>query len=126
MFLLKEDIASARKEIESTYDCLCDIVEYQAVKNSINKRTEHQEVKVLEKQACRISYKTIANTNQSEQENTTTQIVKLFIAPEVKIKPGSKIVITKEDWLKEYKNSGEPAIYDTHQEIVLEIWKGWA
>ena len=26
----------------------------------------------------------------------------------------------------EYKNSGEPAVYNTHQEIMLELWKGWA
>jgi len=25
-----------------------------------------------------------------------------------------------------YKNSGVPAIYDTHQEIMLEVWKDWA
>ena len=126
MFLDEQDILRTREVIENTYDCLCDTIEYQASKNSINKRTEYQEVKVLEKQACRISYKTVTNTNQTEQENTTTQIIKLFISPDIDIKPGSKIIITKGEWQKEYKNSGEPAKYDTHQEIILEIWKGWA
>lgn len=87
MFLLEDDIANVRNAIENTYDCLCDIIEYQAVKNNVNKRTEHQEIKVLEKQPCRISYKTVTNTNQTEQENSTTQIVELFIAPEIEIKP---------------------------------------
>lgn len=77
----------ARQSIESTYDCKCDIIEYQTIKNTTNKRTEHKEIVVLEKQSCRISYKTISNTNQSENENNVVQIVKLFIAPETIIKP---------------------------------------
>lgn len=121
-----DSLKVARQAIESTYDYLCDVIEYQEVKNKVNKRTEYQEVTVLDELPCRISYKNIANTNQTENENSVTQIVKLFIGPGVKIKPGSKIIVTKGDWSKEYKNSGEPAIYDTHQEIVLEIFKGWA
>ncbi len=87
MFLDEQNILRTKKAIESTYDCLCDIVEYQSVKNSANKRTEHQEVKILEKQPCRISYKIIANANQSETESNVSQIVKLFIDPEIQIKP---------------------------------------
>ena len=68
MFLLEADIANVRKAIESTYDCLCDIVEYKATKNATNKRTEHKEETVIEKQPCRISYKTISNTNNTENE----------------------------------------------------------
>ena len=77
----------ARSSIESTYDCKCDIIEHKAIKNEINKRTEYQEVIVWEKQPCRISYKTISNTNQTEEVNKVVQIVKLFIAPEIPIKP---------------------------------------
>ena len=76
----------ARKTIESTYDCKCDIIEHQAIKNTINKRTEYQEKTVLEKEPCRISYKTISNANETENESNVTQIVKLFIAPEIQIK----------------------------------------
>lgn len=77
----------ARQAIESTYDCKCDIVEYQSTKNAINKRTEYQEITVLEEQSCRISYKTISNANETENESNITQIVKLFIAPEIQINP---------------------------------------
>lgn len=86
MFLLEEDIANIRKAIESTYDCLCNVVEYKAVKNNVNKRTEYQEITELENQPCRISYKTISNANETENESNVTQIVKLFIAPEIQVK----------------------------------------
>lgn len=86
MFLSNQEILRARQTIESTYDCKCDIIEHQAVKNNINKRTEYQEITVLEKQPCRISYKTISNANETENESNVTQIVKLFISPEIQIK----------------------------------------
>lgn len=76
----------ARQAIESTYDCKCDIVEYKATKNPDNKRTEYKEEIVLEKQSCKKSYKTISNAKESENESNVSQIVKLFIAPEVQIK----------------------------------------
>lgn len=52
--------------------------------------------------------------------------VLLFIAPEVTISPGSKIVITHEGRTGEYSQSGIPAVYPTHQEIVLTVFERWA
>lgn len=82
-----DTIKLARQAIESTYDCECNIIEQQAIENPVNKRTEYKETTVLEKQPCRISYKTISNANETENENNVIQIVKLFIAPEIQIKP---------------------------------------
>jgi hypothetical protein len=42
------------------------------------------------------------------------------------VKPGSKLTITQNDMTTEYQSSGKPAFYSTHQEIVLELFKGWA
>ncbi len=86
MFLSNEEILKARQVIQKMYDCKCDIIEHQAIKNIINKRTEYQEITVLEEQPCRISYKTISNANETENESNVTQIVKLFIEPEIQIK----------------------------------------
>ncbi len=87
MFLSEQNIVKVKKTIENTYDCLCNIIEYQSIKNATNKRTEHKEITVLEKQPCRISYKTISNANETEKESNVAQIIKLFIAPEIQIKP---------------------------------------
>lgn len=90
MFLTEQEVLRVRQAIENTYDCLCDVIEYKSAKNNVNKRTEYKEETILEKQPCRVSYKTITNTNQSETENSVTQIIKLFIAPEINIKPRFK------------------------------------
>lgn len=113
----------ARKAIESLYDRTCTIIEYNANVNPINKRTEYEEDIVLENQPCRVSYKTISTSSQSDASNNISQITKLFIAPEIQIKEGSKIIVTKGNLVETYKNSGIPAVYDTHQEIVLENYK---
>ncbi len=87
MFFNEQKVLRLRQMIENTYDFLCDIIEYQPVKNTTNKSIEHKEIIVLEKQPCRISYKTISNANETEKESNVAQIIKLFIAPEIQIKP---------------------------------------
>jgi hypothetical protein len=124
--LQKTEVVRARKAIESLYNGTCTITEYQKVKKA-NKTTAFEEVVVLENQPCRLSIQTANNTNQTETGAfALTQIVKLFIAPEIKVKPGSKLTITQNQVSTEYKSSGKPAHYNTHQEIVLELFKGWS
>ena len=123
---MNQYLLEARKAIESMYDRECDVIEYQAAINQKNKRTENKEVVVLEKEPCRVSYETISNTSETEMQNNTSQKIKLFIAPEIVIKEGSKIVVRKGNSIEIFENSGIPARYDTHQEIILENFKGWA
>lgn len=116
----------ARKAIELLYEHNCTIVEYQKVKDSVTKITGQKEVIVLENQSCKLSFSSIKGANQTESAAIAVQVVKLFIAPEITIKPGSKIIVTYNGITESYKNSGVPARYSTHQEIVLELFKGWA
>lgn len=116
-----------RKAIESLYQGTCDIIEHKKIKKS-NGSTGFQDVKVLEKEPCRLSFKTIISTNPTDVgASELTQTTTLFISPDVKIKPGSKIVVTQNNVTKEYKQSGEPAMYlNTHQEIMLELFDRWS
>ena len=77
----------ARKAIESTYDCLCDIIEYKSKKDPLTKRTTYKEETTLKEKPCRISFETINNASETETESSVTQEIKLFIAPELDIKP---------------------------------------
>ena len=52
--------------------------------------------------------------------------MKLFIAPDIEVKSGSKITVTQNGVTAEYSASGEAAVYESHKEIMLELWKGWA
>lgn len=124
--LSKIEMVKARKAIESLYDGTCTITEHQKIKKE-NKSTGFQDVMVLENEPCRLSFKTINNTNSTETgASAVVQIAKVFLAPEIKVKPGSKLSVTQNGVTTEYKSSGEPAFYSTHQEIVLELFKGWA
>lgn len=120
-------IKAYRKSIEKLYDDTCSIYESGMIKDPKTKITKPtDDILVVENQQCRISFKTISSTNQTESNNRTSQEIKLFIAPELLIKEGSKIVITRNGRTTEYKNSGTPAIYSTHQEIILTLVKEYA
>lgn len=116
-----------RKVIESMYEDTMTVTEYVKSKNEKTKLTEFEEVVVLEGQACKLSYQQVTQATQSDSAVSITQVIKLFLAPEVEIKEGSKITVTtKAGIIQNYKQSGIPAVYPTHQEIVLEAFERWA
>ena len=84
------------------------------------------EVDTYTDEPCRISFDTV---NATQTENNATNIVQsitLFIDRAVVIPEGSKITVTQNGATAVYEKSGKPAVYSTHQEIPLEIFKGWA
>nr|WP_308742099.1 hypothetical protein [uncultured Anaerocolumna sp.] len=123
--LSKNQMVAVRKAIESMYIGTCTITEHQKVKKE-NKSTGFQDVVVLENQPCKLSFEKITNTNPTETAALLVQTAKVLIAPEIQIKPGSKLTITQNGVTTEFKNSGEPAMFGTHQEIILELFKGWS
>lgn len=112
---------AARKAIESTYTGLLTVTEYQAVKDPVTHITKNQKVVVLENQPCKMSFETITTAIQTETAAVISQAVKLFVSPDVTIKAGSMITVTQNGVTTEYTSSGVPAIYPTHQEIMLEL-----
>lgn len=117
---------AARKAIERTYEGMATVEEYQKVKDEITKLTSSKVVTVLENQPCRLSFERLQMVNQTESAAAVIQNTKLFLPPDIYIKPGSKITVTQAGRTAEYTSSGVPAVYDTHQEIVLELFKEWA
>ena len=119
-------MVKARKAIESLYEGTCTITEHQKIQKA-NKSMGFSEVVVLENQPCRISFQTINSTTPTESgASAISQVVKLFIAPEIDVKPGSKLTVTQNNVTAEYQRSGEPSHFSTHQEIILELFKGWS
>lgn len=118
-------MVAVRKAIELAYIGTCTITEHQKVKQP-DKSTGFQDVVVLENQPCKLSFERITNTGQSETAATTIQTAKVFISPDITIKPGSKLTITQNGQSTDYKQSGVPALYGSHQEIILELFKGWS
>ncbi len=111
-------IALARKAIENTYTGFCSIIEYK--EKTVGNETRIEEVTVLENQPCKLSKKTISPASQSEIATTVAYAPQLFIAPEIEIKPGSIIIVTQNGVTRKYERSGEPFVYETHQELTLQ------
>ena len=110
-----------RKALEMFYEHTCTIKEFKSVKDPVTKQTKKQEVIVLENQPCRLSHSSVKSTDQSDSSASVQQVIKLFIAPEIEIKEGSRIIVTHEGRTTEFKHSGKPAVYPSHQEITLEV-----
>lgn len=118
-------IQTVRKAMESTYDGVMAVEEYQKVRENETGFISNQPVVVLENQSCRLSFEKVQQVVQSENAATAVQTVKLFLAPEITIKANSKITVTQAGITTAYKASGIPAVYHTHQEIVLELFERW-
>lgn len=110
-----------RKVIESTYCDTCTVVEWQ--KEKVEGVVGSKEVIVFKEQPCKLSFGSLNSADGTDSVTETKQCIKLFLAPELEIKAGSKITVEHCGNSYEYKRSGIPAVYDTHQEIVLDTFK---
>jgi len=124
---LEKAQAKARAALEKyLYNDLCSVIEYRDAKDPKTKLTRKRETTVLEDQPCKLSFETLKSATGTDTATAISQITKLFLAPEVHVAPGSKIVILHEGRTGEYQRSGIPAVYPTHQEIMLTAFEGWA
>ena len=117
---------AARKAIEATYFGTLTVTERKKEKDERSKLTKDVEVVVLENQPCKLSFEKLQATIQSESAAIITQVTKLFVSPDISINAGSKITVSQDNVTTDYTCSGVPAIYPTHQEIILELFKGFA
>lgn len=117
---------AARKAIESAYLGTCSIIEYKDVVDEETKLTKQREVPVLESQACKLSFEKIEAVAHVGAASSIVQGVKLFLAPEIEVLEGSKIVVKQDKRTHVYAYSGKAAVYATHQEIALRVFEGWA
>lgn len=123
--MVQAAINAARKSIESTYEGVLTVTEHQKVKDEVTKITGYQDVVVLDDQPCRLSFEKIQTASQSESAATVAQTTKLFVSPDITIKAGSKITVTQAGITTDYQCSGIPAVYQTHQEIILDLFEDW-
>lgn len=116
----------ARKVFESLYEGTCIVYVQQKSKDPNTGETVFTETAVITDAPCRLSFASFPATDIISNTPVLGQATKLFISPDESIPSGSKIVVTQNGVTTTYSNSGEPAMYVTHQEINLELFKGWA
>ncbi len=116
---------AARKAIEATYFGTLSVTEMKEVRDGESKLVKARPVVVMEGQPCRLSFETLKAAGKPDPAAAVTQEVKLFVSPEVQVRPGSKITVTQDGITADYTCSGVPAVYLSHQEIMLELFEGW-
>ena len=120
-----DELKQAREAIQSMWTGVCNIFGFKDVEDEYG-ATSHAEVMLFENLPCRLSFKNISQTSQTESFAVSSQVVKLFTAPDVYVPPGSVVEVTQNGITRKYKHSGISAVYTNHQEIVLEVYKGSA
>ena len=121
-----KDLTAYKKAVQSLWDGRATITVREGVLNERNGRTEQVERVTASDLPCRISYTTVKTTEPSEEAAVVAQAVTLYIDPSVDIPEGSKITVTQKAVTRDYERSGTPAVYSVHQEVPLELFRGWA
>ena len=121
--LSKNAVVKVRKALEKGYTELFTVTEHQKITKP-NHTTGFSDVVVIENQPCRLSFSSSPSVKDGGVPEIS-QTVKLFFAPEITVKEGSKITVTQNGVTTEYKRSGTVASYPTHNEIVLELFDKW-
>lgn len=123
---LERALRAARKAQESMYTGTAAVTERRKERDEKTKLSREEDVVVLQDIPCRLSFETLKSVQQTDTAAGTAQAVKLFLSPDVTVKAGSKITVTQDGVTREYACSGIPAVYPTHQEILLELFERWA
>ena len=118
------NVARYRRVIERLYTDRCTIYRYQAMKDPDTKETKQVLQPVYVDRPCRISQRALGTNDQTEAQNDIRYETKLFIAPELEIRQGDSIEVTRESMTRLY-TAGEPFLYSTHREVSLQR-KEWA
>ncbi len=118
--------AKYQNALKKLWDGLCDVFVLTADTNKANGRTVQKETRMLHNEPCRISYSSIASTTSQNDAAEVRQVIKLFISKNIDIPEGAKLVVTQEGRTECYKRSGKPAVYSSHQEVILELFKEYA
>lgn len=101
----------------------CTIQEYREVTDPKTYQTTSKLVNVVENEPCKLSYSTEPITSISNGVANVVQVIRLFIRPDLKIKAGSKLIITQHGVTNNYIRASEPCIYTNHQEVVVRLDK---
>lgn len=123
--MLEQARAVHRQAVEMMYEGTCTIYEKKGITDPKIKITSQREIPVYEEISCNLSFSKVLPVEKQSEEYKQEQVVKLFLPPEINVKPGSKIVVTQNNVTEVYKMSSLAAVYTSHQEIVLDAWEGW-
>jgi len=108
----------------------CDIYVREGAEDPDTGRTVFSERRIYGNLPCRVSFRVSFETASPVRDvagiaSMAGQAVKLFLAPNIQVLAGSKIVVRRFGQETAYVRSGMPAIYEEHQEIRVELFRNW-
>lgn len=113
--------AIERRALEKTYHGLMDVIGYR--KEKVNGETRTHEEILLRDVPCALS-KTYRPRTRQVVDNQVNYVVSyealLFLAPEVAVPAGSRMVVRQDGVSYVFVQSAEPFVYPTHQEIYVK------
>lgn len=115
-----------REKIEQTYEDSCSVYEQTDVFDKKTKVKKGKKVAILEDEPCRLSFSRLEAGEKADPASAPSQTAKLFISPDIDIKTGCVLEIKHKGRTYEYERSGQPAVYSSHQEIVLQLRERWS
>lgn len=119
-------LKAAARAIEYTYTGTCTVTEFAETLDSVTHITRTEPTVTLKGQPCRLSHASAGQAVQGATSTSKDQVIKLFLSPELTVKPGSEVEVTQDGVTTKFRASGEPAVFPTHQEVVLELADRWA
>ena len=123
-------VTGQKEALASLWQGICSVTVREGVQNPLNKRTEFAEIVVHEDVPCKlsfhISYESGSSVVDDGNGSVVKQVARLFLASDVVIPAGSKISVTQNGRTVDYEKSGQPVVYASHQEILLQLFRGWA
>lgn len=114
----------AEQAVKSLWRDTMTVIEHRKTRKE-NGATGFEDVTVMEGEPCKIIFKTLQATDQQEAA-ALAQGIKLLCDKALAIPAGSKILVLHEGIETAYRQSGKPAVYSVHQEIMLELFERWA
>ena len=113
--------ARARVQIEKMYESTCSVWQFSRVYDKATHSTKMKKIALFENIPCHISYGISGAAKQTDTIAVIGQNITLYLPPEYVIPAGSEIIIEGHGRTTKYESSGEPAVYQSHQEISLTL-----
>ena len=113
--------ARARVQIERMYESTCSVWQFSRVYDKATHSTKMKKIALFENVPCHVSYGISGAAKQTDTIAVIGQNITLYLPPEYAVPAGCEIIIEGQGRTTKYESSGEPAVYQSHQEISLAL-----
>ncbi|SBV94338.1 conserved hypothetical protein [uncultured Eubacteriales bacterium] len=107
-----------RAAIEATYEDKAAVLRVQDVQDG--SLTRQEETTVYQAVSCGLSRGGGDSSGQTAMQNNIDYDATLFLAPELDIRPGDRVEVTRFGVMHSFSVEGRTAVYATHQEARLK------